>query len=150
MNLGVAVQAEELTLVRFGQKRVPRGVRAMPDVEGEGLVRRFEMMKGQRRFVAAITASLAPAALSFNQKLFPLAAALLPGDVILVLIVCGSVLASARAEDGLPAVKGSFADDADLFHKTSKVGLRAYHIRVPAVTELVSGAPVESAKFGEA
>jgi hypothetical protein len=129
MNLGMAVQAEELTLARFGQKRVPWGVRAMPDVEGEGLVRRFEVMKGQSRFVAAVTASLAPAALSLNQELFSLSAALLLGDVILVLVVCRSVLTSAWAEDRLPAGKGRFADDADLFHKTYKVGLRAYHIR---------------------
>ena len=95
MNLGVAVQAEELTLARFGQKRVPRGVRAMSDVEGERLVSRFQVMKGQRRFVAAVTASLAPAALSLNQELFSLSAALLLGDVILMLVVCRSVLAPA-------------------------------------------------------
>src|SRR5215207_2109415 len=89
-------------------------------------------MKGQRRFIAAVTASLAPVALSLNQELFSLAAALLLRDVILMLVVCRSVLASARAEDRLPAGKSRFADDADLFHKTDKVGLRAYHIRVPA------------------
>ena len=106
----------------------------MPDVEGEGLVRRFEVMKGQRRFVAAVTASLAPAALSLNQELLSLSAALLLGDVILMLVVCRSVLASARAEDRLPAGKGRCTDDADLFHKTDKVGLRAHHIRVPCLT----------------
>ena len=107
----------------------------MPDVEGEGLVSRFEVMKGQRRFVAAVAASLAPAALSLNQELLSLAAALLLRDVVLMPVVCRSVLASARAENRLPAGKGRFADDADLFHKTSKVGLRAYHIRVPAVSD---------------
>jgi hypothetical protein len=60
----------------------------MPDVEGEGLVSGFEMMKGQRRFVTAVTASLAPTSLSLNQKLFSLSAALLLRDVILMLIVC--------------------------------------------------------------
>ncbi|MBV9926350.1 MAG: hypothetical protein JOZ96_15125 [Acidobacteria bacterium] len=134
MNLGVAVQAEELTLARFGQKRVPGSVRAMPDVEGKGFISRFEVMKGQRRFVAAVTASLAPAALLSNQLLFSLPAALLLRDVILMPVVCRSVLASARAEDSLPAGKGYFADDADLFHTTFRVGLRAYHIRVQAVS----------------
>jgi hypothetical protein len=67
----------------------------MPDIEWEGLVRGFEMMKGQRRFVAAVTASLAPAALSLNQELLSLAAALLLRDVILMLVVCRSVLALA-------------------------------------------------------
>jgi hypothetical protein len=52
-------------------------------------------MKGQRRFVAAITASLAPAALSPNQELPSQAAALLLGDVILMPVVCRRVLASA-------------------------------------------------------
>ncbi|MBV8857161.1 MAG: hypothetical protein JOZ02_09550 [Acidobacteria bacterium] len=66
----------------------------MPDVEGEGLVRRFEVMKSQRRFVAAVTASFAPAALSLNQELFSLSAALLLGDVILMLVVCRGVLAT--------------------------------------------------------
>ena len=106
----------------------------MPDVEGEGLVRRFEVMKGQRRFVAAVTASLAPAALSLNQELLSLSAALLLGDVILMLVICRGVLAPARAENRLPAGKRRFADDADLFHKTYKVGLRAYHIRDMART----------------
>jgi hypothetical protein len=91
-------------------------------------------MKGQRRFVAAVTASLAPAALSLHQELLSLSAALLLRDVILMLVVCRSVLASARAENHLPAGKGRFADDADLFHTTYKVGLRAYHIRVLAMT----------------
>src|SRR5215203_3343275 len=104
----------------------------MPDVEGEGLVLRFEVMKGQRCFIVAVTASLAPAALSFNQELLSLAAALLLRDVILMPVVCRSVLASARAEDRLLAGKSRFADDANLFHKAYKVGLRAYHIRVPA------------------
>ena len=67
----------------------------MPDVEGEGLVRRFEVMKGQRRFIAAVTASLAPAALSLHQELLSLSAALLLRDVILMLVVCRRVLASA-------------------------------------------------------
>ena len=102
----------------------------MPDVEREGLVRRFEVMKGQRRFVTSVTASLAPAALSLNQELLSLTAALLLRDVILMLVVCRSVLAPARAEDHLPAGKKRLADDADLFHTTDKVGLRAYHIRV--------------------
>ena len=60
----------------------------MPDVEGEGLVRRFEVMQGQRRFIAAVAASLAPAALSLNQELLSLSAALLLRDVILMLVVC--------------------------------------------------------------
>jgi hypothetical protein len=60
----------------------------MPDVEGEGFIRWFEVMKGQRRFVAAVTASLAPAALSLNQELLSLTAALLLRDVILMLVVC--------------------------------------------------------------
>ena len=107
----------------------------MPDVEGEGLVLRFEVMKGQRRFVAAVTASLAPAALSSNQELPSPAAALLLSDVILMLVVCGRVLTPGRAENRLPAGEGRLADDASLFHKTSKVGLRAYHIRVRAVTD---------------
>src|ERR1044072_355132 len=122
----------------------------MPDVEGEGFVFWFEVMKGQRRFVATVATSLAPSALSLNQKLLSLTAALLLRDIILMFVVCGSVLASARAEDRLPAGKGRFADDADLFHKTCKVGLRAYHIRVPADAGLVSGVLVESAKLGEA
>jgi hypothetical protein len=105
----------------------------MPDVERKRFIWRFEVMEGQRCFVAAVTASLAPAALSLNQELFSLAAALLLGDVILMPVVCRSVLATARAEDRLPAAQGSFADDADLFHMTSKVGLRAYHIRVSAM-----------------
>ena len=67
----------------------------MPDVEGEGLVRRFEVMKGQRRFVAAVTASLAPAALSLNQELLSLAAALLLRDIILMLVIRRSVLTPA-------------------------------------------------------
>jgi hypothetical protein len=67
----------------------------MPDVEGEVFVRRFEVMKGQRRFVAAVTASLAPAALSMNRELLSLAATLLLRDIILMLVVCGGVLASA-------------------------------------------------------
>jgi len=92
------------------------------------------MMKGQRRFDAVVAASLAPAAFTLNQELPSLAAAMLLRDVILMLVVCRSVLASARAEDYLPPGKGRFADDANLFHKTSKVGLRAYHIRVPAMT----------------
>jgi hypothetical protein len=91
-------------------------------------------MKGQRRFVAAVTASLAPAALSLNQELLSLTAALLLRDVILMPVICRGVLVSERAEDRLPTGKGCFADDADLFHKTSKVGLRAYHIRVRART----------------
>ena len=60
----------------------------MPDVEGEVFVRRFEVMKGQRCFIVAVTASLAPAALSLNQELLSLAAALLLRDVVLMLIVC--------------------------------------------------------------
>jgi hypothetical protein len=107
----------------------------MPDVEGEGLVRRFEVMKGQRRFVAAVTASLAPAALSLNQELLSLSAALLLRDVILMLVVCRSVLAPARAENSLPSGQGCFAGGADLFHTTYKVGLRAYHIRILAVPD---------------
>ena len=107
----------------------------MPDVEGEGLVRRFEMMKGQRRFIAAVSASLTPATLSFNQELFSLTAALLLRHIILMLVVCRIILASARTEDRLPAGQGSFADNADLFHTTYKVGLRAYHIRVPALSD---------------
>ena len=67
----------------------------MPDVEGERFVRRFEVVKGQRCFVAAVTTSLAPAALSLNQELLSLSAALLLGDVILVLVVCRGVLAPA-------------------------------------------------------
>ena len=106
----------------------------MPDVEREGLVSWFEVMKGQCRFVAAVTASLAPATLSLNKKLLSLAAALLLGDIILMLVVRRSVLAPARAENSLPAGKRSFADNADLFHTTYKVGLRAYHIRIPAVS----------------
>ena len=106
----------------------------MSDVEGEGLVRRFEVMKSQRRFVAAVTASLAPAALLLNQELFSLTAASLLRDIILMPVVCRSVLASARTEDRLLAGKGSFAGDADLFHTTYKVGLRAYHIRVLTMT----------------
>jgi hypothetical protein len=46
------------------------------------------MMKGQRRFVAAVTASLAPAALSLNQELLSLATTLLLRDVILMLVIC--------------------------------------------------------------
>ena len=107
----------------------------MPDVEREGLDRRVEVMKGQRRFVAAVTAALAPAALALNQELFSLSAALLLGDVILMLVVCRSILTPARAENCLPAGKGRLTDDADLFHKTYKVGLRAYHIRVPATSD---------------
>ena len=60
----------------------------MHDVEGEGLVRRFEVMKGHRRFVATVTASLALAALSLNQELLSLTAALLLRDVVLMLVVC--------------------------------------------------------------
>jgi hypothetical protein len=134
MNFGVAVEAEELTLVRFGHKRVPWGVRATPDVEREGLACRVEVVKGQRRFVAAVTAPLAPAAFSLNQALPSPAPALLLRDVILMFVVCGGVLTPARAENRLPAREGRFADGTNLFHKTSKVGLRAYHIRVPPLT----------------
>lgn len=59
----------------------------MPDVEGEGFVRRFQVMKGQRRFIATVTTSLASAALPLNQELFSLSAALLLRDVILMLVV---------------------------------------------------------------
>jgi hypothetical protein len=105
-------------------------------------------VKGHRRPVAAVAALLAAATLLLNQELPSVAAPLLLGDIILVSVVRESILTPAGTELSLLAVEVSFANETTLFHKTLKVGLRAYHTRLRL--RAVSGAPVESVKFGEA
>jgi hypothetical protein len=145
----VTVKAEKQALPSFFKKRIPRSVRAVPEVDGEGLGRRVEVVKGKRRVMAVVAATLAPAALALNQEQPSLAPALLLCDVILVLVVRRGVLAAARAELCLPAVQACAAHETTLFHTTSKAGLQAYHIRLRRFG-VVSGSPVETAKFGEA
>ena len=107
-------------------------------------------MKSQRGIIATVATSLAAATFPLNQKQPSFAPALLLRDVILMLVVRRGVLAPARAESRLPAGQPTLADGARFLHKTSKVGLRAYHIRVRVRMQFVSGTLVESAKFGEA
>ena len=61
-------------------------------------------------------------------------------------VVCESILALARTELSLFAGQDGFAGETNLLHMTSEVGLQAHHTQ----RRVVSGALVESVKFGEA
>jgi hypothetical protein len=87
------------------------------------------VVKSKRRVVAIVTAPLAAASFPLNQQQPSFASALLLRDVILMLVIRPGVLAPARAETSLPAGQFHRTDEASPFHKTSKVGLQAYHIR---------------------
>ncbi len=103
-------------------------------------------MESQGSLIATVTALLATAAFPLNQQMPSLPATLLLSYIILMFIVCESIFTLARAESGLLARQCGIANNAHHFHMTSKVGLQAYHIR----RSVVSGALVESVKFGEA
>ncbi|HLM55184.1 MAG TPA: hypothetical protein VK422_03590 [Pyrinomonadaceae bacterium] len=103
MNLCMTVQAEQQALLGFAREGSPRGVGATSEINGEGLHRRVEVVKSQGRFVAAVAAPFAAAAFLGNQQSPSSATALLLGDIILVFVVCGSVLAAARTEHTLSA-----------------------------------------------
>ncbi len=87
------------------------------------------MVKSQCRFVATVTTLFATATLLLNQQESSLTATLLLSDIILMFVVCASVLAPARAENRLSAGQIRLANETQLFHTTSKVGLQAYHIQ---------------------
>jgi len=54
----------------------------MSEVDWNGLGRGIDVMKSQRGYVAAVTTSFATSAFPLNQRLPPLAAALLLGYII--------------------------------------------------------------------
>lgn len=130
MNLRVAVQTQEHTLLCFGHESLPRSVGAISEINRNGFGRGVEVVKGECRVIAVVAAPFTAATFLLNQQLSPLAATPLLGCVTLMSVVCDGVLTPAGAEFSLPAGQFSLADETEIFHTTSKVGLQAYHTQL--------------------